>query len=94
LIEVGEELELGVGDGLGVASCDLGCSLCRAYGVFGLLGEEGAVALGVCVALGDGCGDSRGAGVCGGGLSDRCGVALVLGAAGAMGGEALGHLLL
>src|SRR5216683_1095472 len=52
LIEIGEELVLGVGDGLGVESGGLGCSLSRADGLFGLLGEEGAVALRVGVALG------------------------------------------
>ena len=95
MIEFGEELVLGVGDGLGVESGDLGCSFSGADGAFGLLGEEGAVALGVGVALGDGGGDAGGAGVRGGGGSDgSSGVVGALVAAGAMRGEALGHLLL
>ncbi len=49
---------LGVGCGLGAASGGLGGGFGGADGVFGLLGEEGAVALGVGVALGDGGGDA------------------------------------
>ena len=94
MIEFGEKLVLGVGDGLGVETGNFGCSFSGADGVFGLLGEEGAVALRVGVALGDGCGDARGAAVCGGGRNDRSGAGQALGAAGAMSGEALGHLLL
>ena len=94
LVELGEELVLGVGDGLGVESGDLGGGFCLADSGFGLRGKKGAVALGVGVALGDGGGDAGGTGVC------RCGVAHrrdgcrpgVLGAAGAMGGETLRHL--
>jgi hypothetical protein len=63
LVEFGEELVLGVGDGLGVEGCDFGGSFSGADGVFGLLGEEGAVAFRVGVAFGYGCGDAGGAGV-------------------------------
>jgi hypothetical protein len=89
-----EELVLGGGDGLCVEGGDFGCGFRGADGVFGLLGEEGAVALGVGVTLGDGGGDAGGAGVGGGGCDDRRDrVAGVPGAAGAMIGEALGDLL-
>jgi hypothetical protein len=95
LIEFGEELILCVGDGLSVESGDLGCSFRGANGVLGLLGEEGAVALGVGVALGDGGGDAGGASVSRGGWNDGSnGVALMLVTAGAMSGETLGHLFL
>jgi hypothetical protein len=63
LVEFGEELVLGVGDGLGVEGCDFGGSFSGADGVFGLLGEEGTVAFRVGVAFGYGCGDAGGAGV-------------------------------
>jgi len=94
LIEFGEKLVLGVGDGLGVESGDLGCGLSRADGVFCLLGEEGAVALRVGIALGDGSGDAGGAGVRRGGWNDSSGAVRALAAAGAMSGETLGHLFL
>ena len=67
LIEFGEELILCVGDGLSVESGDLGCGFGGADGAFGLLGEEGAVALGVGVALGDSGCDAGGASVSRGG---------------------------
>lgn len=95
LIEFGEELILCVGDGLSIESGDLGCSFCGANGVFGLLGEEGAVALGVGVTLGDSGGDAGGASVSRRGRNDGSnGVALMLVTAGAMSGETLGHLFL
>jgi hypothetical protein len=95
LIEFGEELILCVGHGLSVESGDLGCGFCGANGVLGLLGEEGAVALGVGVSLGDGGGDAGGASVSRRGRNDGSnGVALMLVTAGAMSGETLGHLFL
>ena len=75
LVEFEEELVLGVGDGLGVEGGDLGGGLGLADGALGFGGEEGAVALGVGVALGDGSGDAGGAGFGGRGWSDgreRC----------------------
>ena len=83
---------MGVGDGLGVESGDLGGGFSGADGVFGLLGQEGAVALRVGVALGYGCGDAGGAGVFGCGSSDRSRAVGLLAAAGTMRGEALGYL--
>ena len=94
MIEVGEELVLGVGDGLRVETSDFGCGFSGTDGVFCLFGEEGAVALRVGVAFGDGCGDAGGAGVGGGGRSDGSWTVLSLVAAGTMGCEALGGLLL
>ena len=85
---------MGVGDGLGVEGGYLGCSLSRTDGVFGLLGEEGSVALRVGVAFGDCSGDAGGAGVRGGRRNDWRGALRTMIAAGAMRGEALGHLLL
>jgi hypothetical protein len=85
---------LGVGDSLRVESGDLGCGFSGADGVFGLLGEEGAVALRVGVALSDGGGDAGGAGACGGGCDDGGRAVGALVAAGTMRGEAVGHLLL
>ena len=80
--------------GLGVESRDLRGCFGLADGGFGLLGEEGAVALGVGVALGNGGCDARCAGARG---SVRCiriyWSGCALGAAGAMRGEALGCLL-
>ena len=96
LIEFGEELVLSVGDGLGAERRDLGGRLSFANGGLGLGGEEGAVALGVCIALSDSGGDAGGAGVCWDG-SLAMGVTElreVPGAAGAMGGETFGHLFL
>ncbi len=94
MVEFGEELVLSVGDGLRVESGDLGCSFSRADRVFGLLGEEGAVALRVGVALGDCCGDTGGAGIRGSRWSNRGWAVWTLVATGAMSGEALGHLFL
>ena len=93
-VEGFEEVELRGGYGAGGNGGDLGCSFGLADGGLGLGGEEGAVALGVGVALGDGCGDARGASagrrVDGRGRRRGGGG---LWAAGAMGGEALGYLL-
>ena len=94
MVEFGEELILGVGDGLRVESGDLGCGFSGADGVFGLLGEEGAVALRVGVALGDRGGDAGGAGASGDGCSDGSRAVGALVAAGTMRGQALSHLLL
>jgi hypothetical protein len=94
LIEFGEKLVLSVGDSLRVETGDLGCGLGGTDGVFGLLGEEGTVALRVGVTLGDGGGDAGGAGTWGGGCRDGSRDVGPLVAAGTMRGEALGHLLL
>ena len=95
MIEFGKKLVLGVGDGLGVE----GGNLCGGFGLvdcgFGLGGKEGAVALRMGVALCDGGGDARGAGVGGSWTVDRSyGVTHGLGTACAMSGESLGYLLL
>src|SRR6266851_3298355 len=84
LIEFEEELVLGFGNGLGLAD-----------GALGLFGEEGAIALGLGVAFGDGGGDLgstafRVRGLGDGGYGGACGA----GAASAVGGEAFGYLLL
>jgi hypothetical protein len=93
LIEFGEELVLGVGDCLGVASCDFGGSLGFADGGFGLRGEKGAVALRVGVALGDGGSDAGGSRVCRLRSGDGdCVAAGPLRATGSVRGEALGDL--
>jgi hypothetical protein len=94
LIEFGEELVLGVGGCLGTSSRGLGGGFSGADCVFSLLGEEGAVALGVGVTLGNCCSNAGGAGVCRGNC-DRGPRAIVgVGAACAMGGETLSYLLL
>ena len=94
MLEFGEELVLGIGDGLRVESGDLGCSFSGADGVFCLLGEKGAVALRVSVALSDCGGDAGGAGFCGCGFGNGSRTIGALIATGTMRGEALGHLLL
>ena len=95
LVEFGEQLILRVGDGLGAAGGDLGCGLGLTDGAFGLGGEEGAIALGVGVALGYGGGDAGGAGLCRGGTERRAQSARrIAGVAGAVGGEPFGDLLL
>ena len=97
LVEFGEQLVLGVGDGLGAAGGDFGGGLGFVDGAFGLGGEEGAVALGVGVALGYSGGDAS-AGFCRSGADDGwdgCGgLRGIAGVAGAVGGETFGDLLL
>ena len=94
LFEFEEELGLRVGYGLCVEGGELGV-FGIANGSFGFGGEEGAVALGLGVTFGDGGGDLGGACACGSGDEGRGGGARgVALAAGAMGGYALGGLLL
>ena len=86
---------MGCGHGQGVYGGDVGGGFGLADGGLGLGGEEGAVALGVGVALGYGGGDASGAGARRGGDGSgrwRCGRVSL--AAGAVGGEAGGDLLL
>jgi hypothetical protein len=95
LIELVEELVLGVGDGLSVDCRDLGGGLCLLDSAFGFGGEEGAVALRLRVPFGDSGGNAGGTGFSWSGWDDVGGGATgEPGAAGAMGGEALGCLLL
>jgi hypothetical protein len=91
-VEGFEEALLGCGDGLGVERGDFGCGAGLLGGAFGLGGQEGAIALGVGVALGDGGCDLRGAGVGGACGLDCGGLRGVAAAAAAMRGEALGDL--
>jgi hypothetical protein len=94
LIELVEELVLGVGYGLGVDGCDLGCGLCLVDGAFCFGGEEGAVALGVGVSFGDSGGDAGGTDFGWGGWDDVSdGAAGALGATSTMSGETFGGLL-
>jgi hypothetical protein len=89
-------LILGVGDSLSAAcGCLRGVFGC-ADGVCGLLGEKGAVALGVGVAFGDCGGDAGGAyvGRCGPGDWSREVAGVLATATGAMCGEALSYLFL
>ena len=97
--EIGEELLLGAGNGAGVDAGDFGGGFGLMEGAGGLFGEDGAVAGGVGVALRDGGGDGGGAGAGGGSAGDfgwwgSGGCSGDAGATGAMGGEALGDLLL
>ncbi len=61
MVEVSEELLLRYCDGLGVYGGNLRGGVSLMDGAFGFRGEEGAVGLRVGVALGDSCGDVRGA---------------------------------
>ena len=95
VVEFGEEVVLGVGDGLCGEDGDVDGCFGLTDGVFGFGGEDGAIAGGVSVALGDGGGDACSTGLGGGGDGDGRGGAGGGGAAaGAVGGEALGDLLL
>jgi len=94
LFELEEELGLSVGYGLGVEGGEFGV-FGFASGAVGFGGEEGPVTLGVGVTVGDGGGDLGCA--CAGGRGDEsrgCGAGVVLLAAGAVGCDALGGLLL
>ena len=95
LVEFEEELILSFSDGAGAAGCYFGGGLGLVDGALGFCGEEVAIALGVGVALGDRGGDAGGTGFDGDGRGDvgDGGTAGWTGAAGAMGREALGHLL-
>ena len=95
LVEFEEELVLGLGNGPGVEDCDFCGGFGLTDGSLCFFGEEGAVALGLGVAFGDGGGDLGGAGFGGRRWSYGCGsVAGGAGATGAVSCEALGHLLL
>lgn len=72
-VEVGEELLLRDSDGLGIDGGDLGGCLGLVDGALGFGGEEGAIGLGVRVALGDGGGDVGGADARGAGARGLCG---------------------
>jgi hypothetical protein len=87
-----EQALLGLGDGLGVERGDFGRGARLLGSAFGLGGEEGAIALGVRVAFGDGCGDLGGAGVGGARGLGWGGLGGFGAAAEAMRGEAFGHL--
>ena len=95
VVEFCEEVVLGVGNRLGGEDGDIDGCFCLSDGIFGFGGEDGAVAGGVRVALGDGGGDACGACLGGGGDGDGgSGAGGGGAAAGAVGGEALGDLLL
>ncbi len=96
VVELFEEVELGLGDGAGGDGGDFGGGLSLTNGGLSLCGEELAVALGAGVALSDSGGDFGGSSTSRGGVDGdgsrcwRCGAL----AAGTMGGEAAGDLLL
>src|SRR6185437_12449822 len=95
LIKLGKQFVLRVGDSLGAAGGDFGGCPGLLNGAFRLGGEEGAIALGLSVALGYSCGDAGSMWLCRRGTGDRRGGgdARLPGVTGAMGSEALGHLL-
>lgn len=99
MVEVSEELLLRHCDGLGVDGGNLRGGVSLMDGAFGFRGEKGAVGLRVGVALGDSCGDVRGADSrwAGAGLRDAGeggGRGGSLSPASAMGRDTIGDLLL
>jgi len=94
-LEVGEEPLLGDGDGLGADGGDLRGSVGLVDGAFSFGRKEGAVALRVCVALRNGCGDVGGAAArLSGRDGRRTGYAGCFPAARTVSGEPVGDLLL
>ena len=93
LVEGVQQGLLGGGDGLSIEGGDFGSGAGLLDGALGLGGEEGTIALGMGIALGDSGGDTRGA--TGGRLGGRgsgCTAGLRGATAAAMRGQAFGNL--